>query len=411
MQVKWKKLLAKASVWLTAEILFNFLGLDNLADYSEFIFERDLTYRGQAKTMIRGLEVVTPIEKNSRSQKRSLNSKVVSFGRKKLLSQKHLVSSSLRDRFQRYTGEQIPWLQVIFRLAVTVVPGILPWVFLCGAYGFSLSLLNHFGLLPAVSEITALPQIVVGLNVVLSLLLALRTNAAHEGFWEGRKLWGAMVNKVQNLVRGISIFIEEREPRDRRSKERGMRLVSAFPVAMKLHLRREPMDSQLEPLMSSQQYQRLQQANHGPLEIAFWIGDYLQYQYERQHLNVFHLTNLQGLLDDMVDILGGCEGILKTPVPLVYTIALKVLMIAYFLIVPLGFVESLGWQTGPAIAFVSLIFLAINEVGSQMEEPFGHDLNDLPLDLISNTIVGNVEDLIEHAPSSRRVVDFPRKAA
>ena len=411
MQVKWKKLLAKASVWLTAEILFNFLGLDNLADYSEFIFERDLTYRGQAKTMIRGLEVVTPIDKNSRSQKRSLNSKVASFGRKKLLSQKNLVSRSFRDRFQRYTGEQLPWLQVIFRLAGTVVPGILPWVFLCGAYGFSLSLLNHFGFLPAVSEIRALPQIVVGLNVVLSLLLAFRTNAAHDRFWKGRKLWGAMVNKVQKLVRGIWIFIEERKPRDRRSKEAAMRMVSAFPVAMKLHLRREPMDSQLEPLMSSQQHQRLQQANHGPLEIAFWIGDYLQYQYERQHLNVFHLTNLQGLLDDMVDILGGCERILKTPVPLVYTIALKVLMIAYFLIVPLGFVESLGWETGPAIAFVSLIFLAINEVGSQMEEPFGHAPNDLPLDFISNTIVGNVEDLIEHAPSSRRVVDFPRKAA
>ena len=104
MQVKWKKLLAKAAVWLAAEILLNFLGLDNLADYSEFIFERDLTYRGQAKAIIRGLEVVTPIEKNSRSQKRSLNSKVASFGRKKPFSQKHLVSRSFRDRFQRYTG-------------------------------------------------------------------------------------------------------------------------------------------------------------------------------------------------------------------------------------------------------------------------------------------------------------------
>lgn len=40
MKVQWKKLLTRTAIWLAAEILLNVLGIDDLADYSEFIFER-----------------------------------------------------------------------------------------------------------------------------------------------------------------------------------------------------------------------------------------------------------------------------------------------------------------------------------------------------------------------------------
>lgn len=45
MKVPEKKLLFKITVWLVAEILLNASGLDNLADYSEFIFERRMGRR------------------------------------------------------------------------------------------------------------------------------------------------------------------------------------------------------------------------------------------------------------------------------------------------------------------------------------------------------------------------------
>ena len=355
--------------------------------------------------------MVTPTHKNSRPRKGNLNLKIVSSEQKQASSSKTPSSRSFRDRFHRYTGEKLSWWEVILRIIGTVIPHILPWVLLCGAYGLLISLFDHFELLSGVREVQALPKVVLALNVILSLLLAFRTNTAHDRFWEGRKFWGAMVNRARNLSRGIWLYIEEREPRDRTEKEKSMRLVAAFPIAMKLHLRREAMNSELRSLLSPPQYERILRANHGPLEIAFWIGDYLQYQYERQHLHIFQLTDLQGMLDDMVDILGGCERILKTPVPLIYTITLKTLFISYFLIVPLGLVESLGWETGPAMAFISLMFLTINEVGSEIEEPFGRDPNDLPLDFICSTIQRNVEDLIYHAPSSRQFGYRSRKVA
>ncbi|MGL5807963.1 MAG: bestrophin family protein [Xenococcaceae cyanobacterium] len=326
--------------------------------------------------------------------------------------QRLVTSRSFRSKFQIYTGEQIHGLQVISRLGETLLHGIVPWILVCGGYGFLVSLVAQTGHLPAfLRENKVLPNVVVCLNVILSLLLVFRTNTAHDRFWEGRRLWGAMVNVVRNLARGIWIIIEEQGIKDRTDKEAAMRLVVAFAVAMKLHLRRDPMNAELKPLMSARQYQQIQAVNHGPLEIAFWIGEYLQHQYERQQINVFQLTSLHAMLDEMVDILGGCERILKTPVPLAYTIVLKALLGVYFMVLPLQLVGGLGWWTGAIAGFVSLLLLAINEVGAEIEEPFGHDPNDLPLDFICKTIQRNIEDLIELAPHSRQVVDWQRKAA
>ena len=160
---------------------------------------------------------------------------------------------------------------------------------------------------------------------------------------------------------------------------------------MKLHLRREAVNNELETLMSSLHYFKLQCADHPALEITFWIGDYLQYQFNRNCIDVYQLTTLQKLLNDMVDILGGCERILKTPMPF-------------------ELVAGLGWWTGPILAFITLVLLGIEEIGAEIEEPFGHDPNDLPLDLICATMVRNVEDLIRSAPGNRTFIDDLRNA-
>jgi ion channel-forming bestrophin family protein len=346
------------------------------------------------------IKIFPPEQKETQKSKRASlqqthgkHSIVKHFYRKKLVG-----GRSFQQKFLRYTGERLNWWEVIFRLGGSVVHAVLAWVLLCGAYGFVISLLSNFGYLRIVEQVKVLPHIAVALNVALSLLLAFRTNAAHDRFWEGRKLWGSMVNTVRNLVRGIWITIEEPQPVDRRQKQATMRLVSAFAVAMKLHLRHDPinLNDELLPLMSQTKYQKIQEASHAPLEISFWLGDYLQHQYEREHINIFQLQDLHKLLNDMVDILGACERILKTPVPLAYSITLKLLLIAYLIIIPLELAHSLYLWTGPATAFVSLIFLVIYEVGSEIEEPFGHDPNDLPLDFICDTIKRNVEDLIKH---------------
>ncbi len=310
-------------------------------------------------------------------------------------------NNSFRGKYHLYTGEKVNRFQVIFRLEKSIIPVILPWVIFCGVYAFFISLLDHLELPVAFPKKSGvITNAILGFNIGLTLLLVFRTNTAHERFLEGRKLWGSLVNTVRNLSRDIWIAVKEQSPEDRTEKEAILRLIVSFAVAMKLHLRREAINEELVPFMSSFQYFKLKETNHPPLQIAFWISDYLQHQHERHSLNIYQLTTLHTMVDELVNILGGCERILKTPVPLIYSLRFKQLVLVYCLLLPFEIVNDLSWWTVIVIVCVSFILYSIEEIGSEIEEPFGHDPNDLPLDVICQTIMSNIEELIKFAPSN-----------
>lgn len=290
--------------------------------------------------------------------------------------------------------EKLHWIKVALQVKASVIPSILDRVLLCGFFGVLISVVHSFGFhvhRPIFG--TIIPSIVLG------LLLVFRTNTAYERFWEGRKLWGSLVNNTRNLARQILISIAEIEPEDRAGKISALRLLVAFAVATKLHLRSEPVNAELEALMSSSQYLKLKTMNHPPLEIAYWISEYLQQQANRQTLNPYHLPTLLELLNNLTDNLGGCERILKTPIPLAYAIHLKQLLLLYCLLLPFQLVEEVGWGTGPIVALISFTLFGIEAIGIEIENPFGYDANDLPLDAICTTMQRNIEDLISLTPS------------
>jgi putative membrane protein len=109
---------------------------------------------------------------------------------------------------------------------------------------------------------------------------------------------------------------------------------------------------------------------------------------------------MQELLNEMVNAMGGCERILKTPMPLAYAIHLKQLLLLYCLTLPFQFVSELSWWTGAIVALISFTLFGIEEIGIEIENPFGRDPNDLPLDTICQTMLRNIEDLMTLTPSS-----------
>ncbi len=289
--------------------------------------------------------------------------------------------------------QQKQWFQELGRWQGSVIPAILPKVFLfmlmslvvTGLYvrGLNLALPVKSGLIP---------------SIVLGLLLVFRTNTAYDRFWEGRKLWGSLINNIRNLSRLIWVAVQEVRPQDRLEKQQTLRLLEAFAIAMKLHLRGEKVNPELARLMPTNFYETLQQINHPPLEIAFWISDYLQRQLNQQRLNPYQLNAMFQLLDDMVDILGACERILKTPIPAAYAIHLKQLVFLYCLTLPFELVDQLVWFTSPLVGLVSFAIFGIEAIWAEIENPFGYDANDLPLEQICQTIQRNLEDLMRFAP-------------
>ncbi|MBW4521684.1 MAG: hypothetical protein KME16_18545 [Scytolyngbya sp. HA4215-MV1] len=303
------------------------------------------------------------------------------------------------------SSEKRRWFQLALQLRGSVVLSVLPRSLFCGAFGLLISLLHAYG---APVNLPFLASLIP--NIVLGLLLVFRTNTAYDRYWEGRKFWGSIVNTVRNLARQIWIAVEEKQPDDRTTKIKALRLLVAFAVATKLHLRQEPLDEELRVLLpSDQHYITLKDMNHPPLEVAFWLGDYFQRQHQRQCLNTYQLAALHKLLDLLVDCLGGCERILRTPMPLAYAIHLKQLLLLYCLSLPFQMVGNLGWWTALIVVLISFTLFGIEEIGVEIENPFGHDPNDLPLDTICATMLRNIEDLITLAPSQRSWLDTPGK--
>lgn len=291
-------------------------------------------------------------------------------------------------RISKNTARKL-WLREIFRFQGSVIPGILERSIFCGAFGILISFL-YFNKLPVAQPIlgSVIP------SIVLALLLVFRTNTAYERFWEGRKLWGSTVNTIRNLAWQIWIAVDEVEPGDRERKITTLRLLSAFAISKKRALRYEPASEELKPWVSASQYKVLQNIQNMPLEITLWLGDYLQQEYKRGLLTINQLATIHTLMNNLMDNLGGCERILKTPIPTAYVIHLNQLVLIYCLILPFQLVKDLGWWTGIFVAIVSFALFGIEQIGVEIENPFGYDYNDLPLDKMCETIQNNLEEFI-----------------
>ncbi len=295
------------------------------------------------------------------------------------------------------TLPKLSWFGTALKLKGSVIPAVMPKVALCSGFGVFISVLADWNW---VSGWPTLGNVVP--SIVLGLLLVFRTNTAYERFWEGRKAWGTLVNTIRNLTRRIWVFVEEKSPSDRAHKVEALKLAMGFAIAMKLHLRHEALGQELQPWIGDERQTALQDAQNPPLMLAFWIEDYLQQQSHHQRIDLYQVTALTALLDKMVDALGACERILKTPMPMAYAIHLKQLLLIYCLLLPFQMVGEIGYWTGPIVGLVSFTLFGIEEIGLEIENPFGLDDNDLPLDEICRTMGKNVEHLMQLKPGVYR---------
>ncbi len=288
----------------------------------------------------------------------------------------------------QFTDER-RWFKLVLQLKGSVLLSVLPRTFLCSGFGLLIAYVYSRGVGVAFPALASLIP-----NIVLGLLLVFRTNTAYDRFWEGRKSWGTIIIGVRNLSRQIWVDVEETTERDRPDKIAALRLLEAFALSTKYHLRQEPIGEVVTSLLSIEQARELKTTTNSPLEITFWISDYLQTAYRQEKLHVYQLTAMQVLVDRLVEALSGCERILKTPMPLAYAIHLKQLLLLYCLSLPFQMVDKAQWGTPVVVGLISFMVFGIEAIGIEIENPFGRDPNDLPLDLICETIGRNIEDLM-----------------
>tara|TARA_Y100001968_G_C19404394_1_gene742832 strand:- start:128 stop:991 length:864 start_codon:yes stop_codon:yes gene_type:complete len=225
---------------------------------------------------------------------------------------------------------------------------------------------------------------------VLGLLLVFRTNTAYDRWWEGRKLLGALVNTSRNLALKVDTFLPSDDTTQRAFFAK---MISNYCYAMKNHLRDKRIASELEiddDLTSNE----VNDSDHLPNTIASKIFNQTKSMYQDKTIT----DNIYITIDDQVkqytDIIGGCERIKKTPIPFSYNIFLKKFIFIYTMTLPIGLATTFEYWSIPISLFVLYILVSLELLAEEIEDPFGEDTNDLPVDDICATIKKNVREIL-----------------
>lgn len=248
-------------------------------------------------------------------------------------------------------------------------------------------------------SLTATPFTLVGLP--LGIFLGFRNTTAYDRFWEGRKLWGGLVNTSRSLTRQILTLIEPLPEADPAISGEGavvafetafVHHLIAYAHALRHHLRdTSPFDT-LGHVLGEPGAERFRGQENVPYAILQRLGE-LAVEARRKHwIHVFHVPVLEASLTSLTDIQGACERIKATPIPFSYTVLMHRIVAIYCTLLPFGLMDAIKWATPAVVLTISYCFFGLDAIGEELEQPFGKDINDLPLKAISRTIERNLRE-------------------
>jgi ion channel-forming bestrophin family protein len=228
------------------------------------------------------------------------------------------------------------------------------------------------------------------LGIVLGLFLVFRTNTAYDRWWEGRRLWGSLVNSTRNFALKLNAYIS---PEDHEDREWFAKMIPNFVYATKDHLRTGVQFDQLsetDPVFLDD----LRKYKHKPNRISSLMYSRVNVLYKNNKITGDQLINLDKEMKDFIDIMGACERIKNTPIPYSYMMYVKKFIFIYIITLPFGFVTQSGYMTVPIVLLISFVLLSVELIAEEIEDPFGKDLNDLPTDELAEKIKDNVGEIL-----------------
>jgi putative membrane protein len=237
--------------------------------------------------------------------------------------------------------------------------------------------------------LNATPFTLVG--VALALFLGFRNSSAYDRWWEGRKLWGALVNTMRTLTRQVLTMTGD-APKAAKDKREFIDMLVAFTYAMRDQLRGDVFARSAE-LLPPALAEEVDRARYKPFIILRGMGEWVSARYKEGAFGEITMTAIDRNLVELSNILGGCERIAATPVPFGYSVMIHRVVYFYCALLPFGLVDAIEWMT-PAVALVmAYSFIALDSLAGELEMPFSRDENDLALDAISLNIELSIREM------------------
>lgn len=288
--------------------------------------------------------------------------------------------------------KQHTWLQQLVPVRGSAVHRIWPRLLTVVAFSSAITFV-HTSIDGLSAEIGPLPFSLVG--VALGIFLGFRNNASYDRFWEGRKLWGELVNLSRTWARQVLTMIDRDTAARPTPRQRQLVLgAAAFVHLVRQHLRDERNVAEVEELAKRAGCESAALARHRPVATLQWLGDRLADAAREGAIDRFHVPELDRTLGRYTDVFGGCERIKNTPIPGSYALLIHRIVAFYVFALPFGLVSSTGIATPAVVLFIAYAFLGLDAIGGEIEHPFGHDPNDLPLSALTRNIEIDLRELV-----------------
>ncbi|GAA3702578.1 bestrophin family ion channel [Sphingomonas cynarae] len=231
----------------------------------------------------------------------------------------------------------------------------------------------------------------------LALFLGFRDNSAYQRWWEGRVLWGAMINASRSLSRAARNFMPGEEARDLK-RSIVLRQI-AYVNALRCQLRRQSVDGEVLRFLSEGEAEpALARANtaNGLLD---GTGRRIADAQRNGWIDTIQQTQMEAVLVDIANAQGGMERVKNTPLPNQYRFFPTLFTHLFCILLPIGLVESLGFATPLGSTVAGLMFLAVLQIGDDLVDPFANTVHDVPLTAMCRTIeIDLLQSIGDEAP-------------
>ncbi len=284
------------------------------------------------------------------------------------------------------------WVRFIFNFhRADTVRKLMPLMIVMGFFSWGIAWLEMDYLkLSQNNNVKNLSLLHTLLGFAISMLLVFRTNTAYDRWWEGRKLWGQLVNTSRNL----SIKMNSMLPiDDEKNRQFFIFIIPRFAEELKNHLLMEEtrlaLDSAPHPEIPD-----FDHTKHRPNKVASLIMNRIHLLYKQGTINAEQMLILNNEITSFLDICGACERIKNTPIPYSYSSFIKKFIFFYIITLPVGYVFNLGYWVVPVVVFVFYVLASLEIIAEEVEDPFGNDTNDLPLLRLTEKIKDDVKEIL-----------------
>ncbi len=286
-------------------------------------------------------------------------------------------------------------LTILFTLRGSILPQVAPKVL--GITAVALAVTAAEMRWPEAFPITAGVGPFTLIGLALSIFLSFRNGACYDRWWEARRAWGALIVETRGIARLLAALVPEPEHADLR--RRILRRVSGFAHALHAQMRDGDEARAAAPWLPPGEAEAIARTPSVADAVLVGLSRDLAGAYRTGALTDVLFATLEQRVAALSQAQIVCERIRHTPLPFAYTLLLYRTAWLYCLLLPFGLAASLGWATPLAVALVAYTFFGLDALGDELEEPFGTEPNDLPLDALLHTLDGVVLDALgEPAP-------------